>query len=178
MDPLAQRNDTQGQQEVIDFHGSSTTYGAAGREVERIETHGAIVFLTGGDADKIKRALRYSSMNLSVPKLRRRFCQRETVLPGNSLTPSSTTNAVRRSSTRAMRSGESRRPSFRGGNRSAVGGDWIEALEASATGGSPSATSDENLNCDQAAGASGFCAALPWRPPPANYCPLVRTPTL
>lgn len=59
-----------GQDEVLAFLG-------AGAAVERIDTHGAVIFLHGDTALKVKRAVRYDYMDLSTPELRRRMLQRE-----------------------------------------------------------------------------------------------------
>lgn len=45
--------------------------------VERLETHGAYVFLAGDRAFKIKRAVRYDYMDLSTPEKRRHMIERE-----------------------------------------------------------------------------------------------------
>jgi aminoglycoside phosphotransferase family enzyme/predicted kinase len=67
-----------GQQQVIDFLSSPATYGLAGdRAVERIETHGAYVFLAGDHAYKLKRAIKFPYMDFSTPDRRRAVCERE-----------------------------------------------------------------------------------------------------
>ncbi|MBT0671387.1 AAA family ATPase [Novosphingobium profundi] len=48
-----------------------------GGEVERIDTHGASVFLTKERAYKLKRAVRYSYLDFSTAERRRLMCQRE-----------------------------------------------------------------------------------------------------
>lgn len=47
------------------------------RADKRIETHGALVFLVGGEAFKIKRAVRLPYMDFSTLALRRQACERE-----------------------------------------------------------------------------------------------------
>ena len=47
------------QSAVLNFLGQSATYGAGVETVERIDTHGAIVFLAGKFAYKVKRAVAY-----------------------------------------------------------------------------------------------------------------------
>lgn len=51
-----------------------------GQAVTRIDTHGAMVFIAGDRAYKIKRAVRYSYMNFSSLALRQLACAREVVL--------------------------------------------------------------------------------------------------
>ena len=51
-----------------------------GRPLERIETHGANVFLAGDRAYKLKRAVRYPFMDFSTAARRRRFACREVEL--------------------------------------------------------------------------------------------------
>ncbi|HEX9790943.1 MAG TPA: AAA family ATPase [Kiloniellales bacterium] len=66
-----------GQSAVAAFLADPATYGLAGVRVERIDTHGAMVFLAGERAYKIKRAVRFPYMDFSTLELRRRACQRE-----------------------------------------------------------------------------------------------------
>ena len=49
-------------------------------EIKRIDTHGAIVFLAGTQAFKIKRAVKYPYMDFSTLEKRERACRRELVL--------------------------------------------------------------------------------------------------
>lgn len=65
------------QAEVIAFLETAATHGVGIMRVERIDTHGAIVFLAGDFVYKIKRNVRYSYMNFSTLELRRRACLRE-----------------------------------------------------------------------------------------------------
>ena len=51
-----------------------------GAAVTRIDTHGAMVFLAGDRAYKVKRAVRYSYMNFSSLALRQLACTREVIL--------------------------------------------------------------------------------------------------
>lgn len=62
---------------VIAFLSAPSAYADRPEGVERIDTHGAIVFLAGSDVFKIKRAVRYAYMDLSTLALRRRNCERE-----------------------------------------------------------------------------------------------------
>ena len=65
---------TQG--EVLEFLGSPAAFGGAA-PVERIDTHGACIFLAGDQALKLKRAVRYDYMDLSTPALRHTMLLRE-----------------------------------------------------------------------------------------------------
>ena len=66
---------TGGQHDVIAFLGSPAAHGGAA--VERIETHSALVFLAGGRALKLKRAVRFDYLDFSTPALRRAACEAE-----------------------------------------------------------------------------------------------------
>jgi aminoglycoside phosphotransferase family enzyme/predicted kinase len=63
------------QSEVVGFLESPTTHGGAG--VERIDTHSAVVFLTGQHAYKLKRAVRYDYLDFSTVERRRAMCDAE-----------------------------------------------------------------------------------------------------
>jgi hypothetical protein len=70
------------QAEVIAFLSDPASYREAGRSepgtaVGRFETHGALVFLAGDDAWKIKRAVRFPYMDFSTLEKRRAVCARE-----------------------------------------------------------------------------------------------------
>ena len=64
------------QSEVLAFLASPAAHGGAA-PVERIDTHGAYVFLAGDRAVKIKRAVRYDYMDLSTREKRRDLLRRE-----------------------------------------------------------------------------------------------------
>ncbi|MEQ9489709.1 MAG: AAA family ATPase [Alphaproteobacteria bacterium] len=66
------------QSRQISLLADSATHG--GETVERIDTHGAIVFLAGDRAYKLKRAVRFSFMDFSTAEKRRAACEREVVL--------------------------------------------------------------------------------------------------
>jgi uncharacterized protein len=72
------------QREVIDFLSRAASYGTAhgtlGDAVERIETHCSIVFLVEDRAYKLKRAIRYASLDYTTLALRRAACEAELVL--------------------------------------------------------------------------------------------------
>ena len=72
-------NDIAGRQHrrVIEFLGDPQSHHPVPNSVERLETHGAIVFLAGGLAYKIKKAVRFDYMDFSTLELRRRICLRE-----------------------------------------------------------------------------------------------------
>ncbi len=67
------------QSAVIDFLSRSSSYGVYG-PVERIDTHCSIVFLIGDRAYKLKRAIRYASLDYTTLALRRAACEAELVL--------------------------------------------------------------------------------------------------
>lgn len=60
---------------VIALLSAPATHG--GEAVERIDTHGAIVFLAGARVYKLKRAVRYDYLDFSTAELRRRSCEAE-----------------------------------------------------------------------------------------------------
>ena len=62
---------------VVRFLEGPMAYTPAPPCVERLETHGALVFLAGDVALKIKKSLRFSYMDFSTLELRRRACLRE-----------------------------------------------------------------------------------------------------
>ncbi|MBI3675143.1 MAG: AAA family ATPase [Proteobacteria bacterium] len=62
---------------VIEFLSDPASYGAGVAKVERCETHGAIVFLAGERAYKLKRAVSYAYMDFSTRALRRAMCEAE-----------------------------------------------------------------------------------------------------
>lgn len=65
------------QAEVLAFLADPGTYPGRPTSVERMETHGAIVFLAGDEVWKVKRAVRFPYMDLSTLEKRRATCQRE-----------------------------------------------------------------------------------------------------
>ncbi len=67
-------DEPESQNEVIAFLADPATHGGP---VERIDTHGASVFLTGDRAYKLKRAVRYSYLDFSTRERRRVLCERE-----------------------------------------------------------------------------------------------------
>jgi aminoglycoside phosphotransferase family enzyme len=68
------------QGEVGTFLSEPATYGPGIARVERIDTHGASVFLAGDRAYKMKRAVRYPYMEFSTLALRKANCEREIAL--------------------------------------------------------------------------------------------------
>lgn len=72
---------------VFAFLANPAAYGLAGAEGEsgqddgtkiaRIDTHGAVVFLAGSDAYKVKRAVRFPFMDFSTLEKRRAACEHE-----------------------------------------------------------------------------------------------------
>ncbi len=63
------------QQEVFDFLADPATHG--GKEVKRLRTHVAEVFLVGDCAYKVKRAVCYAFLDFSTLDARRRACEAE-----------------------------------------------------------------------------------------------------
>ena len=66
------------QSEAAAFLAAPATHGGAA--VERIDTHAAMVFLAGGRAYKIKRAVKFPYMDFSTLELRRANCEQEVAL--------------------------------------------------------------------------------------------------
>ena len=65
------------QDEVFDFLGDAANYPGGVRKVERIDTHGAVVFLAGAYAYKMKRAVKLGYLDYSTLEKRREMCLRE-----------------------------------------------------------------------------------------------------
>ncbi|MEO3430939.1 AAA family ATPase [Pelagibius sp. CAU 1746] len=65
------------QSAVLRLLADPATYGPEVKSVERIDTHGAVVFLAGPRAYKIKRAVAYPYMDFSTLERRHRFCLQE-----------------------------------------------------------------------------------------------------
>ncbi len=65
------------QRDVIAFLSDPATYGDAAGKVERIETHGALVFLAGARAYKIKRAVKLAYLDFSTLAKREIACRHE-----------------------------------------------------------------------------------------------------
>ncbi|HVC21067.1 MAG TPA: AAA family ATPase [Vicinamibacterales bacterium] len=68
------------QRDVLAFLADPAAYGAGVRSVERIDTHSAVVFLAGGRAYKLKRAVRYDYLDFSTVERRRAACEAEVAL--------------------------------------------------------------------------------------------------
>jgi aminoglycoside phosphotransferase family enzyme/predicted kinase len=64
------------QADVIAFLADPASH-AGVQQVDRLETHGNLVFLAGADAWKIKRAVRFPYMDFSTLEKRRTACERE-----------------------------------------------------------------------------------------------------
>lgn len=65
------------QSAVLRLLTDPATYGGGVDKVERIDTHGAIVFLAGERVYKVKRAVAYPYMDFSTLEKRRQSCLRE-----------------------------------------------------------------------------------------------------
>jgi uncharacterized protein len=71
-------NDAPGSQdEVLAFLADPNSYGEAGAQVQRIDTHAATVFLCGRRALKIKRAVRFPFLDFSTLDKRKAACEAE-----------------------------------------------------------------------------------------------------
>ncbi len=68
------------QDAVIDFLSHPASYGLLDGAVKRVETHCSIVFLAADRAYKLKRAIRYASLDYTTRELRRAACEAELVL--------------------------------------------------------------------------------------------------
>jgi len=64
-------------EDVIGFLSSPGSYGDAAGPIERIDTHGASIFLVGDDAWKVKRPVKLPYFDFSTPEKRRHFLERE-----------------------------------------------------------------------------------------------------
>ena len=67
------------QNAVIEFLKSPAAHSGGG-PVELVQTHGALIFLAGDIALKIKRSVRYDYMDLSTLDLREAMLRRELML--------------------------------------------------------------------------------------------------
>lgn len=65
------------QLQVLNFLGDRASYSPEPDSVQRFETHGAVVFLAGDLAYKIKKSVQFDYMDFSTLELRRRVCLRE-----------------------------------------------------------------------------------------------------
>lgn len=68
------------QREIVEFLSNPVTYGNDVGNVERVETHSSMVFLTGNRAYKLKRAVKYDYLDFSTSSKRREFCEAEVAL--------------------------------------------------------------------------------------------------
>ena len=64
--------------DVVAFLSDPATYAGGGQPVQRFDTHGAIIFIAGDEAWKIKRPVRFPYMDLSTLEKRHAVCLRET----------------------------------------------------------------------------------------------------
>jgi len=65
---------------VIDFLSCPASYGLRDERVEQIETHCSIVFLAADRAYKLKRAIRFASLDYTTEAARHRACESELLL--------------------------------------------------------------------------------------------------
>lgn len=71
---------TGGQDAVRAFMGQRLSYDPPPETVKRIDTHAAVVFLAGGYAYKVKRAVRLRYLDFSTLEKRRAVCEREVAI--------------------------------------------------------------------------------------------------
>lgn len=64
-------------QDTVAFLSRAAAYPERPRVVERVETHMSWVFLTDRHAYKLKKPVRWASLDFSTPELRRRDCEEE-----------------------------------------------------------------------------------------------------
>ncbi len=74
---MTQKDAAISQEEVISFLKNPNNYPCNPEIIEVHDTHGALVFLAGEDAYKIKKAVKFPYMDFSTLDLRRKFCARE-----------------------------------------------------------------------------------------------------
>lgn len=74
---MTERNDQALQDDVFAFLGEPENHDPVPDSVERIDTHGAVVFLAGPSVYKVKRAVRYAYMDYSTLDRRHAMCLRE-----------------------------------------------------------------------------------------------------
>ena len=65
------------QTEIASFLSQGSSFGLAGGPVRRIDTHGAMVFLAGKRAYKLKRAVSFDYMDYATAERRRAMCEAE-----------------------------------------------------------------------------------------------------
>ncbi len=65
------------QSEIVAFLSNPASYSPVPATVERMDTHGAMVFLAGDQAIKIKKPVAFSYMDFSTPEKRRKAILRE-----------------------------------------------------------------------------------------------------
>ena len=69
-----------GQEDTLAFLGRPSTYGRSRGRVQRIDTHGAVVFLAGRRAYKLKRAVKFPYMDFSTLAKRLAVCEAEVTI--------------------------------------------------------------------------------------------------
>lgn len=74
---VEEEHDIVNQDAVMDFLADPGSYDPRPERVERIDTHGAIVFLAGAYAFKMKRAVKLPYLDFSTLEKRRRICEHE-----------------------------------------------------------------------------------------------------
>jgi len=69
-----------GQRDIVSALRESRAFGAGSAQVDVVETHISYVFLVGGDAYKVKKALLLPFLDFSTLESRRRYCELEVAL--------------------------------------------------------------------------------------------------
>ncbi|MDZ7811492.1 MAG: hypothetical protein U5L11_17365 [Arhodomonas sp.] len=68
------------QRDAVDFLSRPDSYGPADVDIERIDTHSAVVFLVGDRVYKMKRAVDLGFLDFTTLEARHRYCEREVAL--------------------------------------------------------------------------------------------------
>ncbi|PMZ61515.1 hypothetical protein C1X25_28520, partial [Pseudomonas sp. GW247-3R2A] len=68
------------QDEVIAFLSRPSSYGTSNQPVERIETHGSVIFLHANRAYKLKRAVAFAELDFLSLESRKNACEAELLL--------------------------------------------------------------------------------------------------
>jgi len=74
---MTEQHNKTSQDDVLAFLGDPAGHDPVPDRVERIDTHGAVVFLAGPSVYKVKRAVRYAYMDYSTLERRHAMCLRE-----------------------------------------------------------------------------------------------------
>ncbi len=146
---------TEDQSEVAAFLAHPRTHGDEAGPVERIDTHGAMVFLAGDTVYKLKRAVKFPYMDFSTAKKRRAACEAEIE------TNSRTAPAVYKGVAAIVREGDGGLALARLGERPAGAVDWVVVMARFDEDGlfdrlAERNALDESLMMELAAAIAGF----------------------